>query len=811
MNAMVPVRSPTADFQTATNLCHALILSPRYDPPLVDRLCRETLAADSAELLEASEVRRRAVSDALLAAALDSGGVQRDATRVAVRVGPGGAVLLAEREAGIGDELRNRFVALSELLSDALRVRDDLAGRRDALRALEQKTRAQSEIIDRIHDSVIVMDLAGFITSWNRGAERLFGYSAAEAVGQNILFLYVGEDEADDLPFNQMLEDGGREMRVRRRKKNGEVFWASITLSPIRDEAGDPAGIVGFLADITDRLNAESELRLHARIFERSTEAIIVTDGEFRAVSVNRAFVEMTGYTLADSLGQVPGVLRPCSFASDLSGEVRSALERSGNWQGELWDWRKDGQIFPAWVSVNAVRGEQGELTHYFIVMSDITGRKEAEAQIYRLAYYDALTGMPNRDLLFKLVEQALAEAHRSHGHGALLFVDINRFKHLNDSFGHEGADSLLQEIAQRLQSSLRDEDVVARVGGDEFVIGLFGLASRDDASVVARKLMTAMSRPFHVNHLELIVSASIGIAIYPDDGRDAETLVRAADLAQQRAKLHSPEGWLFYAQDMNTRSIERLTLETGLRRAIDKQQFVLHYQPQIDLASGVLVGAEALIRWQHPLHGMVAPAHFIPLAEETGLIAPIGEWVIDEACRQIAAWRAAGLPPLKVAVNLSSRQFRPDLPDTVATLLAKHGVEPSQLELEMTESMLMRDVEEGIRMMHDLRRIGVSLSLDDFGTGFSSLAYLKRFPIDKLKIDQSFVRGISDDGKDMAIIRAIVNLAKFLELKVLAEGVETAAQSSFLNQAGCELVQGFLFSCPLDAETFARWWKERR
>ncbi|HET6718192.1 MAG TPA: EAL domain-containing protein [Rhodocyclaceae bacterium] len=808
--AGLPGPATVIDLRAAARLCQAIVLAENVDAAEVGVLCRQLLASDEAEWVDAAAAARRATDDPLLDAALRSNTAQSAGDRVALRVDCAGNLLLVRQAGGVGDSAYGRLAALSELLGEALGVRADLDARRQSQRILETRTRTQNEIINHLHDSVIVMDLAGFISSWNQGAERLFGYTADEALGRHILFLYADEADGEDLPFNRVLADHGREMTVRRRKKSGEVFWASITLSLMRDEAGEPTGIVGYLVDITDRLATETQLQLHARIFDQSSEAIIVTDAGFRIVSVNRAFVDMTGLTATEVLGQVPGVLRPCSFASGLSTELRTTLERQGHWQGELWDWRKDGQIFPVWGSITAIRNPAGEITNCVVVMSDITQRKEAEAQIYRLAYYDALTGLPNRELLFTLVEQALAEAHRQHGHGALLFVDINRFKHVNDSFGHDAADVLLREIAQRLRQSLREPDVVARVGGDEFVIGLFGLASRGDAAVVARQLMAALGQPFHVNHLELIVSASVGIAIYPDDGRDAETLIRAADVAQQRAK-HGTEGWLFYAQDMNMRSIERLKLETGLRRAIDHQQFVLHYQPQIDFASGALLSAEALVRWQHPQLGLIPPGQFIPLAEETGLIGAIGEWVIEEVCRQLAAWQTAGRPPLKVAVNLSSRQLRPDLPDTVRRILARHGVEARWLEFELTESMLMRDAEDVIGMMQGLRSIGVSLSLDDFGTGFSSLAYLKRFPIDKLKIDQSFVRGIPADRKDMAIIRSIINLAKFLELKVLAEGVETAEQSTFLKKSGCEQVQGFLFSRPLEAAAFDLWRQARR
>ena len=458
-----------------------------------------------------------------------------------------------------------------------------------------------------------------------------------------------------------------------------------------------------------------------------------------------------------------------------------------------------------------AVRNDDGRLTNYFVVMSDLTERKEAEAQIYRMAYYDALTGLPNRDLLHSLVEQALAEAHRNHGHGALLFVDINRFKQVNDSFGHEAADRLLLEIARRLQKALRAEDVVSRVGGDEFVIGLFDLTHRDDAAGVARKAIEAVIQPFQFEGLEIIVSASVGIAVFPDDGRDAETLIRSADAAHLQAKRAGPDGWMYYSKEMNVRSIERLKLETGLRRALEQQQFVLFYQPQVSLLTGELTGVEALVRWQHPTQGMVPPGQFIPFAEETGLIAPIGEWVLQEAVRQIAAWSAEGWPPIKVAVNLSSRQFRPSLATEVAAVLTRHQVDAHWLELELTESMLLRDGMDVIGMMLDLRAIGVSLALDDFGTGYSSLAYLKQFPIHKLKVDQSFVRGMPDDTKDVAIARSIISLGHHLELKVLAEGVETQAQADCLRESGCEEVQGFLFARPLDVAAFNGWRNEQR
>ncbi|MDD5248015.1 MAG: EAL domain-containing protein [Rhodocyclaceae bacterium] len=669
---------------------------------------------------------------------------------------------------------------------------------------LRERWREQAQILDRINESIITLDLDGYITGWNHGAERLFGYAAAEVIGRHILFLYA-DPEDDDASFQDVfLEHGGREMEVRRRRKSGEIFWASLQLSLVRDVEGDPTGVIGYLSDITERIASQEALRLHARIFEHSDEGILITDAEERIVSVNRAFSRITGYTAEEATGQTPRLLRSGQHGPSFYEEVWRRIEVEGRWQGEIQDQRKDGEIYPTWVSISAVRNVEGMITHYFSIFSDITERKRAEERIHYLAYYDALTELPNRALFFKLVDQALIEARRNRQHGALLFIDLNRFKPINDTLGHSVGDRLLQQIGQRLRETLRTEDVVARLGGDEFVVALFDIARRDHAGIVAQKLLAALDPVFVIDNHELTVGAAIGISVYPQDGFDTETLLRLADIAMYRAKQTDEDGYAFYSHEMNQRALDRLKIENGLRHAIARNELLLHYQPKVDIASGRIVGAEALVRWRHPERGMVAPGDFVPVAEETGLIVQVSAWVLEAAVRQARAWQQAGLAPIKMAINLSARDFSSALPERVDRVLLAHGLAPEWLELEITESMLMHSTERVIDMMDDLAQRGVTLSLDDFGTGYSSLSYLKRFPINTLKIDRSFVVNIPGDVSDCAIAGAIASMAKQLGHKVIAEGVETVQQLSFLKRLGCDEFQGYLFSPPVAAEEFA-------
>lgn len=663
----------------------------------------------------------------------------------------------------------------------------------------------QAQILDQIHESVITMDLDGYITGWNRGAEQLFGYGRDEAVGQHILFLYADPDAGDDSEGfrDTFLEQGGREMEVRRRRKSGEIFWASLQLSLLKDASGQPSGLIGYLSDITARIEAEKTMRLQARIFENSEESILITDIDRRILSVNPAFCKITGYAENEVLGQPQEFLRSAKHPTSFYADIWAHVDREGHWQGEVWARRKNGEDFPGWASISLVRNRDGQISHYFSMFTDITDRKRAEERIHYLAYYDDLTGLPNRALLNKLIDQALVEARRNRLHGAILFVDLNRFKPINDTLGHDVGDRLLKQVAERLRDAVRAEDVVARMGGDEFVVGLFDITRREHAAVVAQKLLAALDPPFWVEEHELKAGAAIGISIYPRDGFDTESLLRMADIAMYRAKQSGQDSYAFYSHEMNRRALDRLKIESGLRRGIDRNELFLHYQPKVDIQSGRIVGAEALVRWNHPERGLVSPGDFIPVAEESGLIVRLSAWVLDAALRQAHDWHAAGCAPLKVAVNLSARDFSPGLAARVAALLTSHGVPPGWLELEITEGMLTHGNREVITLMDEVAALGVSLSLDDFGTGYSSLSYLKRFPIDTLKIDRSFVTGIPDDGNDCAIAGAIVSMAQRLGHRVIAEGVETAEQLAFLKSLGCQEMQGYFFSAPVAAEEF--------
>lgn len=668
----------------------------------------------------------------------------------------------------------------------------------------ETQRRYQAQILEQIHDSVITMDLGGYITSWNRGAEQLFGYTAEEALGRNILFLYADEEE-DPMRYDAFLEHGGRGMEVRRRKKSGEVFWASLSLSLMRDQDGQPAGLIGYLVDITERLEIEEKLRLHARIVEDSDQGIIITDAHEFIVSVNAAFSRITGYAREEAIGQTPDLLRSGMHDEDFRQQVHAAMHGNGPWQGELWGRRKNGELYPQWAAISAIRNPRGEVTHAFSIFSDISERKRNEERIHQLANYDTLTGLPNRTLLSRLVDQSLSEALRKGSNGALLFINLNRFKPVNETLGHDTGDELLRQVGQRFRHLLRDEDVVARIGGDEFVIALFDVARRELAAIVAQKLLAALEAPFPISGHDLRISASVGIAVYPEDASDTLSLLRFADFAMNRAKQEGDDGYMFYSEEMNLRAMERLHVETGLRRALAQDELALYFQPKVSLKDGCIIGAEALIRWRHPEEGLVLPGRFIPVAEETGLILEIGAWVLEFACAQIQSWRLAGLRVPPVAVNLSARQFNPGLPQQVKAVLERYAIVPGDLELEITESMLMHGAETVIGMMSELVALGVTLSLDDFGTGFSSLSYLKRFPITTLKIDRSFVVGIPGDANDCAIVSAVVGMAHQLRHKVVAEGVEQADQLSFLHGLGCDQMQGYLFSPPLPALDFER------
>jgi diguanylate cyclase (GGDEF)-like protein len=469
---------------------------------------------------------------------------------------------------------------------------------------------------------------------------------------------------------------------------------------------------------------------------------------------------------------------------------------------------KKSGEVFWASLSLSPLCDVNNRSVGLIAYLTDITERKMAEERIHHLAYYDALTNLPNRTLLTKLVDQALMVAQRGRLNGCVLFIDLNRFKLINDTLGRKIGDELLCEVARRFRTVLRDQDLVARLGGDEFAVGLFDIGQHFEASMVAQKLLATLNSPIIIDGHDLRVGGSIGISVYPQDGDDAETLLRLADIAMYRAKQEGGMGSdgdhvAFYSQDMNQGMQERMRIETGLRNALGNGELLLHYQPKFCIGNGKIIGAEALVRWRHPVRGLVPPAEFIPLAEATGLVVQVGEWVLEAACAQAKEWKDAGLPPIRLAVNVSAREFTASLPGRVQDTLERYGLEPSWLELEITESTLMHNIDRVIGIMDRITAIGVTLSLDDFGTGYSSLSYLKRFPIDTLKIDRSFTIGLPSDANDCAIANTIISIAQQLKHKVIAEGVETVEQLAFLKNSGCDEVQGYLFAKPLEAAAF--------
>jgi len=551
---------------------------------------------------------------------------------------------------------------------------------------------------------------------------------------------------------------------------------------------------------------SNAELCQAATVFENTKEGVMIADAANRVVAVNRAFVEITGYGADDLIGRTPEVLRSSRQDEAFYRRIGGAIKEHGHWQGELWDRRKNGEDYPAWLSISVVKDDDGQVTHHVSVFSDITVLKESEARLDQLAHHDPLTGLPNRLLLNARAEHALARACRNEKQMAVLFLDLDRFKYINDTLGHPAGDLLLQQVAERLRKCVRDEDTISRVGGDEFTVVLENLEDAGAASTVARKILGALSEKIVLFGHEVFVTCSIGISLYPRDGKDIVTLFKNADSALYRAKDQGRDTYQFYTEELTTLAVERLELENDLRHALETGELLVYYQPQVNLRSGTITGMEALARWQHPRRGLLMPADFIPLAEETGLIVPLGEWVLRTACFQAKAWLDAGLSTAPVAVNLSPRQFRQkDLVERIAGTLRESGLPPDHLELEITEGLVMFNVEASATLMGRLNDLGVRFSIDDFGTGYSSLSHLKRFPIDKIKIHQSFVQNITINPEDAAISAAIISLTHSMKRKAIAEGVETDAQREFLLLHHCDEIQGHHFSKPAPADEIER------
>jgi diguanylate cyclase (GGDEF)-like protein/PAS domain S-box-containing protein len=588
---------------------------------------------------------------------------------------------------------------------------------------------------------------------------------------------------------------------------DGSVHWQAAKGRAFYDETGHTTRMAGISMDIDERKHAEERLYLQVAALEAAANAIVITDFHGTIVWVNHAFTTMTGYSKEEALGKNPRLLKsgkqPESYYSNLWSTILSGQV----WRGELVNKRKDGTIYTEEMTITPVTRHVGNPANgYFVaIKQDITERKNAEKQVQYHSYYDALTGLPNRTLLQDRLSNALARARRQKDKVALLFLDLDRFKFFNDSLGHSVGDLLLQEVAERLKRWAREQDTVARLGGDEFLIMLTHVKDVADAAVAAGRLMKAMTAEFVVRGHSLSIGSSVGISIFPEHGADSETLIKNADAAMYTAKESGRNNFRFFTSDMNAQAMERLTLENGLQRALEKKELFLMYQPQMNIATGKIIGLEALLRWQHPKLGLVPPDKFIRIAENCGLIVPIGECVLRTACSQARKWQEEGLPALSVAVNVSAIQFRQeDFCETIRRVLKETRLAPEYLELELTESLLLANADVMLSVVEELKAMGLTLAIDDFGTGYSSFSYLKRYRVSKLKIDRVFIRDVAVNPDDAAITAAIISMAKSLRLKVIAEGVETEAQMTFLRAHQCDEIQGYYFSKPLTVDNVA-------
>jgi diguanylate cyclase (GGDEF)-like protein/PAS domain S-box-containing protein len=583
-------------------------------------------------------------------------------------------------------------------------------------------------------------------------------------------------------------------------------FEFSIARKPVKN--GQEPRFIALSRDITERKQAELELRIAAVTFE-SQESIMITDANRVILRVNQAFTDDTGYTDGEVTGKTPRLLRSGRHKAGFYRAMWESINLTGTWQGEIWDQHKNGTIYPKWLTITAVKGSDGIVTHYVGTHLNITERKSAEDKIQYLAFYDSLTRLPNRRLLMDRLQQALASSERIGRTGALLLIDLDNFKNLNDTLGHVMGDLLLQQVTQRLETCIREGDTVARLGGDEFVLMLLELGEQAleaaaQTEAIGKKVLAAVNQPYHLGSYIHHCTVSIGATLFTDLQQTTDELMKQADIAMYQAKKAGRNTLRFFDPQMQASINARVALEGELHKAIEKQQFHLYYQIQMD-SSLCPLGAEALIRWVHPERGMVSPAHFIPLAEETGLILPIGQWVIETACAQLKVWQQNVLThDLILSVNVSAKQFcQADFVAQVQSAAQRHAINPMRLKLELTEGMLLENIHDTITTMNALNEVGVQFSLDDFGTGYSSLQYLKQLPLDQLKIDQSFVRDIATNNSDIAIVRTIVAMARSLDMDVIAEGVETEEQRQLLLKNGCSNYQGYLFGIPLPIEQF--------
>ena len=717
------------------------------------------------------------------------------------------AIAVRALNLGIDDYIAKHEGYLYELVAILEKVRHqyELIKEREKLRETTARLSHLLTASPVILYTLSVYDGAPQLTWISDNIAGDFGYTAREALHSDWWLEHVHPDDREKAlkKIAALYAEGQIIHEYRFIHKNGDIVWVRDQLKLLFDEEGRALEVIGACYDITELKLAEEELRRSAAVFESMQDGVVITELSSKIVAVNPAFCEITGYRRDEVLGQDIKILRSGQHDKSFYQALWAKLLESGQWQGEIWNRRKNGELYPQWLTISAIKNEEDQLSHYVGVFTDISQLKQSQDRLERLAHFDPLTNLPNRLLIKSRLKHALELAQRHEHRVAVLFIDLDHFKTVNDSLGHPAGDELLMEVAQRLSSRLREEDCLGRLGGDEFLVLLEQMEETRDAVEVALSLIKLLQQPFALTGgQEVFIGASIGISLYPDDAESATQLIQHADSAMYLAKNQGRNTYRFYTEDLTRLANDRLKLEIRLRRALDRNEFILHYQPLISGVSQEAVGVEALLRWQDPELGMIAPGYFIPLAEETGLIVPIAEWVLYTACAQAKTWLDEGAVPVYVAVNLSPVQFRgQDIVGLVRSVLDKTGLPAQYLELEITEGILMEQADQALITLFNLKTLGVSLAVDDFGTGYSSLAYLKQFPLDKLKIDRSFVDGLGCDANDQAIVKAIIAMGQSLGIKTLAEGVESRQQFEILQQLGCQFYQGYFFSKPCSAD----------
>ncbi|MGE5547823.1 MAG: EAL domain-containing protein [Solirubrobacterales bacterium] len=690
-----------------------------------------------------------------------------------------------------------------ELVRRAVRYAIERSRVDQALRDSEALFRA---VFQNAGVGVVLTGFDGRFIDANPAFCQMVGYEQDELRQLTFHDITHPEDLAENDRLRAEMMAGERDsyhLTKRYRAKDGRTVWARLTAKAVRHEAsGEFQFTVTVIEDITDRKRLEDHMRLAASVFENTGEGLFVTDASSTIILVNPAFTEITGYQPEDVLGQTPRVLSSGRHGAEFYQRLWQSVNDLGKWQGEIWDRRKSGEMFAGWLNISAVKNGSGQITNYVAVFSDITSRKQIEERLSYQANHDPLTRLPNRTLFQERLSRALARAHRNQALVALLFVDLDHFKQVNDTLGHLAGDQLLQTVAERLTGCTRQGDTVARLAGDEFTVILEDIQDARDAAVVAHKILHLLSEPFELNGTVANISSSIGVALYPADAGDPQGLVKLADAAMYRAKNLGRNGCQFHSEAVNSQAFERLALENALRQALERREFTVHYQPIFATATGRVAAIEALVRWHHPEVGLVVPSQFLALAEETGLILPIGRLVFTQACLELAELRRTLAPELRLHLNLSGRQVRQlDLVETISDAIEAAGLPPSAVVLEIPEGSVGDKVQESGNVFSRFAALGVGVAIDEFGAGYSSFSFLRKLTADTLKVSQTFVRNAASSSDDAEIVTAIVAVARGLHMSVVAPGIESEEQLSFLSTFGCDLVQGFLLARPMDLD----------